>query len=591
VPEPELSTPLTQVFGDSFNGIADAPLQTGPCVLVAGYSWIAEGSFIASRRPPLLWSRSRQDYVTPPVPQYARVGDVIRGLLGGDLVLASDDCLVMHDARTGRSHLLSSCAGASLLYFSQIAGCVLFGTSIARFKHGRQAAIDVIALAEIVRFGASYGRRTLVSGIEQLPYAHRMELSVPGRLQIRPYNDYSHQPDDRVNESQARAGVEHALGESLRACTDAKHLMFSGGVDSSVLAAIGARDGLRAAWFLSMGEGDPEEEAAAQLAQRFHLDLNVIRLTLSLGGMVEIVRSYATPTLDFSILPTHFLGTRMAASGAETIVDGTGADSWFGFKNLEYARTWGRLARLPAIASTAARALYARLITHDTNALVRPLKVLSRLPRRRHAGLGNLCGSPLYAQLLHVGDSDWLQVEDSLLGLWSGLVGGHPQDDVAQVLTMEAALAAINQSAAKSSQWDLSASLRTLYPFLVPSIVAMGRTLSLRQLSSNGRTKPMLRGLLLEHGVPAALVDRTKAGFLPPLFGLLNNRRQRGDVLAWFEEPSELDDVFTPFARTLPRRLLSLGRELTFHAQNPLWAVLALKAWVSGLRQNRLAVF
>jgi hypothetical protein len=101
----------------------------------------------------------------------------------------------------------------------------------------------------------------------------------------------------------------------------------------------------------------------------------------------------------------------------------------------------------------------------------------------------------------------------------------------------------------------------------------------------------MLKRMLLERGVARESIYRTKTGFTPPLLQLLGDKRHGEDVRAAFEEPSELDDIFTPFGRSLHRRLLPLQGELTFHALGPLWAVFAVKTWVSGLRAGRLAVF
>jgi asparagine synthetase B (glutamine-hydrolysing) len=591
VPEPELAEPLHVVFAKAFNGIADAPIQVGPCSIVAGHTVSAHGSFVASRREPLFWSPSRQEYRSAAAAPQADIHDLVAQLAVGDLIPAGDDCLVMHEARSGATYLCSSCAGASLLYVSEIPGFLLFATSIARFKRSREAPIDVLGLGEIVRFGAAYGRRTIVAGVEQVPYGHRLTLSRDGRRQVSPYVDCSYQPDERLAEAPTQARVERALGENLHAGAGEKHLMFSGGVDSCVLAAIGGRKTLRSGWFMSMGETDPEEPYAVELARRLDLELQIVRLDLSHHQMVDIVRSYATPMLDYSILPTHLLGQRIAATrGADVVVEGTGADSWFGHKMLGDAKQWGRLARLHPAAARVARGLYARLVAHDASPFVRPLKVLARLSSRGLAGLGYLCGSPLYASMLNLSAPEWLQVEDSVIGVWKGLVDGRSQDAVAQILTMEA-MSAINMAASKTSQWNLSTSVGTLYPFLMPNTVAIGRTVPLEHLYSRGLAKPMLKRMLLERGVARESIYRTKTGFTPPLLQLLGDKRHGEDVRAAFEEPSELDDIFTPFGRSLHRRLLPLQGELTFHALGPLWAVFAVKTWVSGLRAGRLAVF
>ena len=232
-----------------------------------------------------------------------------------------------------------------------------------------------------------------------------------------------------------------------------------------------------------------------------------------------------------------------------------------------------------------ARRIYGHFIEYDGHHWLWPLKVLSRVPKLPYAGLGHLCTSPLYKSLLKIDDEAWHCLEKEQIAFWHSMTHGIPQDDFSQVLVMDATMIAISQFAAKSGQWDLAPG--TYYPFLAPNMTSLARCLPQSMLLNGATSKPLLKDLVGDLGLPKHFAYRPKSGFQPPLQRLLT--QHRASVLALLERDCELSAHLTAFARELPQRLLKRSDGLTSQTLFTLWGLLVLKIWLAHLRQGTLS--
>jgi asparagine synthetase B (glutamine-hydrolysing) len=478
-----------------------------------------------------------------------------------------------------------------LIYFSAAPAGLLFAVTPSRFTISATAPLDRLALGEIARFGAVYGDRTPIQGIRQVPFAHVLQVSSSFELSLRSSGScFSHEPDERLTRLKIQTCVKEAIRHAVNLVPGDKEVLFSGGVDSTVIAAIASAQGqLRRGWFLATKGSDREREIAQRLADHLGFKLEIVPLHLSFEDIVRIIRSYSTPTLDFSSLPTHFAGSAIAdTTTPATVFDGTGGDAGFGFESLARADLWRGLQPLHKM-SASARTLYLVLVEHDRSRLISPLRTVARLSDTGHVGLSYLCGSPLYGKLLALSRVEWRQVEDSVSAVWRRLVNEKLHSAAGQVLTVDKTMIAINQFAAKTGQWSLANRIRTVYPFLSPELVEISRRIPSTLLVGPVTTKLILKEILVDLGVPKEVAFRNKTGFTPRLVEVFSPHHE--SVRETITSSDELDDILTPEAMRISLRLLEAPSGVTSLALSALWTVFSFKTWVRGLRAREVAVF
>lgn len=565
------------VFADQF-GCTPA---TGAGRLAISASHQVSGLYASlwSLGPSVFWDTARQVYVrVSDGPALDAIAPLVRA---GMAYPAFDDCTVFQDSEGAL--LFASAAGATTFYYTEQGAALVFANRPQPIRAARGASLDRLGAGEIVRFGANYGRRTLLAGIQRIPLGHLLECT-PGRAPIqRAFADYSHRPAEDLDEVAMREEIGKALDSNLALIEGPRDLLFSGGVDSALLALRGVSSGtIGTGWFYAVSDSDPETAIAHRSADTIGLRLETVQDSTVPEDIIRRIGAYALPTLDFSIVPTHALGSAAAnANGGTTFIDGTGGDAWFGFGSLAHAGAWQPLRRLRAL-SPAARRLYMAVLEREDMALLKPLKGLARTPRRPSAGLGHMCANPVYSGLLDLGGDEWLQIEDEVLSVLRSLSGGEAQPAVGDVIVSDACLIAVAQFAAKTSQWDVGQQSATVYPFLMPNIVALGRTMPRHALIRAGHAKPLLKDMVAASPLGRDFAYRRKSGFQPPLQRLLQSGKGRD---ALFGQIGSGEAPWTEAARRLPERLLSGENSLRIGGLYAIWARLAIEFWLKTLRQ------
>jgi asparagine synthase (glutamine-hydrolysing) len=563
-------------------GAAPADVHA-PCVTcAAGWQWSGPESGIAARRPPLLWDP--QALQTLPWSD-ARAAELVAALLAGALTAAGDDLLLLWTR--DRCVLRSSGSGGSVVYWHEVPGGWAFAQAIPLLQRGRVAPLDQTGIAEVARFGANYTSRTILQGIGRLPIAHELEVSAAGAA-TRPWASFYITPQT-VDDGDAMDAVESRLRQLLEQLPEQRHLMFSGGVDSSLLGMllVGQHGSTRAV-NLGMGADDPEADHARRVAAEIGLEFTAGRLALSVDELLRIVAGYASPTLDFSILPTFMVGALARADGATTIVDGTGGDAWFGFGALANEPVW-RHVHLAWPLRVAAAHAYGTLARYRDGAALGPLKAIARAPSRGDPALAHLCASPLYDVIWRLDPEAWRDAEAEVSGTLDRLLAQRPQSGWQRMAVADAAFIASGAFAAKSGQWSLARDVQTVYPFLTPGLVDVARRLPLEMLLRNGTAKPLLKELAVRLGIPRDRIYRRKAGFQPPLAALM----RQADVRAFTEEclgtADETDGLMTADARRLMGCVLAAAYRPTIHTLYPFWNVFSMRVWLRALRSGDAA--
>jgi asparagine synthase (glutamine-hydrolysing) len=168
-----------------------------------------------------------------------------------------------------------------------------------------------------------------------------------GTLEIAAYWDIPHHAGERISdEREAVDRFIELLEDSvrLRMRADVPIAIFlSGGIDSSLLAALARPKDAYTCQFDEFASTINEEQYARDLAARLGIDLHVVRPTKEefLSDLPRLAYHLEMPTGSFSVFPLYRLAHAARADGYKVVLSGEGSDELFA----GYARNEFLLAR------------------------------------------------------------------------------------------------------------------------------------------------------------------------------------------------------------------------------------------------------
>lgn len=296
-------------------------------------------------------------------------------------------------------------------------------------------------------------------------------------------------------------------------------ILFSGGVDSGLLAARAASMGWRDTLLLhySMAKDDPETTNAQAVAKRLGLTIECVRDSEVDGfGMLDAVaETWSQPFGDTSTLPTHALSkaviARLAGGSSRVVIDGTGADGCFGL--FGRAASWRKVERVPGRLRRLAAAAYASTrMWRSTSAIERRLRLL-----RRSSQMPMLPASVAQNPLLGIAYHASEQSRQFVIGTLERWIRDSvpSKDDRATLAGVDLALVCADIFAQKNHSIFDGSPHRIVYPFLDQRMVSLALQRAIHW-PGGGEPKRALK-LALARQIPANLVHRPKSGFVAPL--------------------------------------------------------------------------
>jgi asparagine synthase (glutamine-hydrolysing) len=232
-------------------------------------------------------------------------------------------------------------AGEKPLFYSIDKGELRFASELKALtsdtsfsKHVDRRAFDCY-----LSMGYIPGDLCILEGVNKLPPAHTLSFNLKdGSFDILRYWDLpdlasgaaEYCEDDLLDE------LENLLESSVRRQLVADvpvSLLLSGGVDSSLITALAARNGGRLKTFTVgfSGHADYDESAHAQLiAQYFDTDHTLLEADdVTPAIMSLLARQYDEPIADSSMIPT-FLVSQQIGQHCKVALGGDGGDELFG---------------------------------------------------------------------------------------------------------------------------------------------------------------------------------------------------------------------------------------------------------------------
>jgi len=436
--------------------------------------------------------------------------------------------------------------GKKPLYYFHRNGTFAFASELTALTrhplapHGESEAARVKFLA----LGMIPAPHSAIKGIWKLPAAHNLDVR-PDGLRVSRYWRYVLEPEEP-------AGTEDDLAEELRervGRATRRRLMadvplgifLSGGIDSSLVAALAARElGGPALRTFTIGFSEPtfDESVPARRMAEF-LGTDHRQETLSLDAAVDVLPEIFDlldePQGDSSLLPTWLL-CRFARREVTVALGGDGGDELFAgydpFRALRLAGIYSRLVPRPL--HMAIRLLAARLPVSHANIswdfkIKRTLRGLNYPPQ-----LWNpvWMGALEPDELARVTDSHFPveEIYSEAIRAWDECASGSPLDRSLQFFTE---IYLQDGILAKADRASMMNSLEVRSPFLDIGVADFARKLPGRFKLRGGTTKYLLKRAAAPF-LPPDIIGRKKKGFGSPIGPWLRSGRIAPDPSGGF---------------------------------------------------------
>ena len=443
------------------------------------------------------------------------------------------------DTRENRLVLGRDRAGEKPLYYLEQDGEVMFASEIkALLAHPRVSPQpDLPALTRYLLYGYFPAPHTPFTGVRKLPAGHLL-IAERGRLRVEPYWDLRRffpgagaaSPSEEEAAREVRRLLEEGVRLRLRADVPVG-IFFSGGVDSSSIAALAVDLTGRALPTFTLGFDDPDFNEAAyarRAAAHFGTDHHelIVGETQMLEALLAMARVLDEPLADASIVPTHLL-SRFARQHVKVALGGEGGDELFaGYPTYigdRLARWYVRLpGPLKSLLRRAADAIPPAFNNVGTEYLLKKFVGSAELPQAvRHQVWFGAFSPERQKELLSAGalealaalpgaPNDPLQEARAVL---HGLSIAHPLD---ALLATDFLMFLQDDLLTKVDRASMATSLEVRAPFLHHALVEYVASLPARMKLRRLTSKYILKKAMSDR-LTSEISGRRKRGFNIPL--------------------------------------------------------------------------
>ena len=468
------------------------------------------------------------------------------------------------DAAMRRLVLARDRAGIKPLYYAHLSGggFVFASEPKAILRSGLiEPSLDTAALPEYFTHRAVAAPRTLWRGVSKLPSAHILRWSERAPSIVRRYWSPVPAGVARLGIADAAEAVENELSQAVESHLNADvpvGIYLSGGIDSSLVAALAAPRARPHAFTIGVDGAFDESAFAAETARRFGLPHHVLHLGPGAFAAALDDWSYFNddPISDPSALALLLLSRAARQEGMKVMLSGEGADELFcGYSSYIRYQAVSAVRRIPL----AARALRLAPFLLDG----RTLEYLAQSGEPQFAGTAHVTTAHMRRQIF--GDA---HAEVSTARLEAE--GVSP---LRRALLFDQTVRLPNDVLARTDRATMAAGVEARVPFLDRRVIEAANALHdaccLRPFSLE--TKRVLKLILLRY-LPHRMVYRRKIGFDLPIAGWL---RKEFRPMA----EAHLSDKLIPAMDYSFWARLYAAHRAGQNRSAPLWAWLVLERW------------
>lgn len=492
------------------------------------------------------------------------------------------------DRRQRRLTLARDRAGEKPLYYGWAGDALVYASELKalRAAPGFDATVDPEAEAAFAERGYVPAPLSIYRNARKLPAGSWLEWTPAERRRWpTPMRWWSIETvaargaaDPITDPDAADAALEATLGRAVerQMISDVPLGAFlSGGIDSSLIVALmQARSSRPVKTFTVAFDEAAFDESGHARAVADHLGTEHHELRVSSAEALAVVPTlaemYDEPFADASQIPTSLIAA-MARRQVTVALSGDGGDELFGGYNRH--RLLPRIRRTLGPWPRPLRSGVASVLRHA------PVGLVERLAAGAGASASAARRMHDLAAMLDAAD-DPRALYAAALRVWPGGVGpdapAEDGGDYARWMMLADYLGYLPDDVlVKADRAAMFHSLETRAPYLDPDVAVLAWRLPMDLKLSGGVGKRPLRRLL-DRYAPAALTDRPKAGFTPPI-----GEWMRGPLADWAEHllaPERLEGqaAFDPDTVRKLWRAHKAGR--VDHGRR-LWPVLIHGAW------------
>jgi asparagine synthase (glutamine-hydrolysing) len=497
--------------------------------------------------------------------------------------------IALWDARERRLVLARDPFGIKPLYYRVAGGALAFASELKALvrQPGFSGEIDLEALEAYLAFNSVPSPMSIYRDVRKLPAGHVLEARPgDGRVEVRRFARPAPVAAGHVRREgghELAAELRERLRDSVRAHLESDvpvGVFLSGGIDSSLLAALAAQESPGAVKTFSIGFEErsfDELSRARTVALRYGTDHRELVLRPDAATLLpEIAAAFDEPFADSSALPTYAV-SRLAAADVKVALSGEGGDELFGGYFTYVADVLAARSRVTA-AATLARPLVERLPSSSRRVSLeyrakRFVRAAARPPLERHHGWKEIFSPQARAALLEPGRHR--PGADPLAGWRARYAETAGAEPLARLQDVDIGTYLVDDLLVKTDRASMAHSLEVRVPFLDPVVAELALALPTHQKVLALAKKRLLRraaaGL-----VPRGIVHGPKRGFSIPAAAWL-----RGDLRPFARDllaPDALrrDGFFRPDAVT---RLLDEHESGREDHSRPLWGLLCFQLW------------
>jgi asparagine synthase (glutamine-hydrolysing) len=504
--------------------------------------------------------------------------------------------LALWDGARRRLILARDAMGEKPLYWALAGGLLIFGSEMtAVIAHPAvPREIDPLALSEYLALEYVPAPRSILYGVSKLEPGRFLVLE-NGRVDVKSYWRLDARvPETKMPYPEAVAELRSRLQSAVRSrlVSDVPLGIFlSGGIDSSTIAALAAKEGALETFSIGFDEASFDESSFARQVAR-HIGSRHHERIVRGSEMPELVpalgRVLDEPLGDASILPTAAL-SRFAREHVTVALGGDGGDELFaGYPMHQAHRVAHRMRWVPPALHRVVDAAAARLpVSHRnfaTGFRIRSFLRGSKSPAPFNHALWMSSFSPaeqralLAPDVLHAAAN----ADHALDAFENAWVLSQHAPPLARAGHLDAVTYLPNDILMKVDRASMAVALEVRAPFLARTVVdfafALPDAFRMRGLTGKRILRDAVRDLL-----PASVLSRPKKGFGMPVAAWLNGplRSLADEMLD--EQRLKQADWFRP---ETVQRMLRDHREGRADNRKPLWTLLVFELW---REQHRLA--